>query len=266
MKLCSKVNLAMALLALAALSASSAELAILENGFAIRHVRHEQREGLTRLYISETPSSYVDVPTYEIVRFEELGEVTDPSTSTTEPKSTAQPSPGGASSATTTLDGVIRAAGSRNGIDPDLIASIIRAESGFHPEALSPKGAQGLMQLMPGTAARLGVENPIDPVANVQAGTRYLVELLARYDDDLIKALAAYNAGPKRVGQYHGVPPYTETRAYIAKVVGDFNHTKLTEGHAEADHGDKPGVAKNSRSVAPTLPMRTSRVQPLPVP
>jgi len=253
----------MTLLALASLSASSAELAILQNGFAIRHVRHEQREGLTRLYISETPSSYVDVPTYEIVRFEQL---TDLPTSTAEPKSTVQPSPGVASSGTTTLEGVIRAAGSRNRIDPDLIASIIRAESGFHPKALSPKGAQGLMQLMPGTAARLGVENPMDPVANVQGGTRYLVELLARYDDDLILALAAYNAGPKRVGQYHGVPPYTETRAYIAKVVGDFNHRKLTQGHAQADHRDKPEVPKNSRSLASTLEMYTSRVQPPPVP
>jgi hypothetical protein len=266
MRLCCKVILATALLGLASLSASSAELAILQNGFAIRHVRHEQREGLTRLYISETPSSYVDVPTYEIVRFEELEEVTDPPISTAEPKSTAQPAPGEASPGTTTLDGVIRAAGTRNRIDPDLIASIIRAESGFHSKALSPKGAQGLMQLMPGTAARLGIENPMDPVANVQGGTRYLVELLARYDGDLIQALAAYNAGPKRVGQYHGVPPYTETRAYIAKVVGDFNRTKLTERHAQADHRDKPEVPKTSRTVAPTLQMHTSRVQPPAVP
>ena len=82
------------------------------------------------------------------------------------------------------------------------------------------------MQLMPQTAAQLGVPNPFDPQANVEGGTRYLRELLERYNFDLVKALAAYNAGPQRVEQYGGVPPYYETRAYVARVVKDFNKKK----------------------------------------
>ncbi len=83
------------------------------------------------------------------------------------------------------------------------------------------------MQLMPQTASQLGVHNSFDPQANVEAGTRYLRELLERYNFDLIKALAAYNAGPQRVEQYNGVPPYYETKAYVARIVRDFNQKKL---------------------------------------
>ena len=104
---------------------------------------------------------------------------------------------------------------------------MIRAESGFNVRAVSPKGAQGLMQLMPQTASNLGVQNAFDPKANVEGGTRYLRELLERYNFDLIKALAAYNAGPQRVEQYGGVPPYYETKAYVARIVRDFNKKKL---------------------------------------
>ena len=103
---------------------------------------------------------------------------------------------------------VVNAASGRYRLDPDLVSSVIRAESGFKVHAISPKGAQGLMQLMPGTASKLGVPNAFDPEANVDGGTRYLRELLERYNFDLIKALAAYNAGPHRVEQYKGVPPY----------------------------------------------------------
>ena len=98
-------------------------------------------------------------------------------------------------------------------LDPDLVNSVIKAESGFNVRAVSPKGAQGLMQLMPGTASQLGVPNAFDPQANVEGGREYLRELLERYNFDLVKALAAYNAGPQRVEQYGGVPPYYETRA-----------------------------------------------------
>src|SRR5579863_2390411 len=88
------------------------------------------------------------------------------------------------------------------------------------------------MQLMPGTASQLGVGNAFDPGANVEGGTRYLRQLLQRYDFDLIKALAAYNAGPQRVDQYHGVPPYYETQAYVARIVRDFNRKKIAERKA----------------------------------
>jgi soluble lytic murein transglycosylase-like protein len=124
---------------------------------------------------------------------------------------------------------VINAVSSRHHLDPDLINSVIHAESDFNPRAVSPKGAQGLMQLMPQTASRLGVVDSFDPGANVEGGTRYLRELLERYNFDLIKALAAYNAGPQRVEQYHGVPPYYETQAYVARIVRDFNRKKLAE-------------------------------------
>jgi len=125
-------------------------------------------------------------------------------------------------------------AGATYRLDPDLINSVILAESGFNSRAVSPKGAQGLMQLMPATAGTLGVTNPLDPQANVDGGTRYLRQLLERYNFDLIKALAAYNAGPLRVQQYRGVPPYRETQAYVAKIVHDYNRKKIAQEKAAA--------------------------------
>jgi len=96
------------------------------------------------------------------------------------------------------------------------------------------------MQLMPGTASQLGVPNAFDPQANVEGGTKYLRELLERYNFDLVKALAAYNAGPLRVEQFGGVPPYYETRAYVARVVRDFNKKKAAE--EKATPGPAPGI------------------------
>jgi soluble lytic murein transglycosylase-like protein len=111
---------------------------------------------------------------------------------------------------------------------------VIRAESNFKPHAVSKKGAQGLMQLMPSTAAQLGVADPFDPKANVEAGTAHLSALLDLYNNDPIKALAAYNAGAHRVKQYNGVPPYRETRDYINKIVRDFNAKKRAQMKAAA--------------------------------
>jgi soluble lytic murein transglycosylase-like protein len=99
------------------------------------------------------------------------------------------------------------------------------------------------MQLMPQTATQLGVKNAFDPQANVEAGTRYLRELLERYNFDLIKALAAYNAGPQRVEQYNGVPPYYETKAYVARIVRDFNKKKLAAKSSKPSSAKKPTAA-----------------------
>ena len=101
---------------------------------------------------------------------------------------------------------------------PELVASVIAVESNFNPNAVSWKSARGLMQLMPETAARFGVTNVFDPAQNIDAGTRYLKELLLRYNGDLALALAAYNAGPERVTQFRAAPPYRETQNYIRRV------------------------------------------------
>ena len=97
--------------------------------------------------------------------------------------------------------------------------SIIRVESNYNPDAVSPKGAQGLMQLMPATARSLGVKDSLDPAANLDGGTRHLRALIERYDGDVKRALAAYNAGEGAVARHGGVPPYPETMAYVRKVL-----------------------------------------------
>jgi soluble lytic murein transglycosylase-like protein len=202
-------------LAAAGLSASASDLAVLHNGFSIRHERREIVGSVTRLYLGADKDGYVDVPTNEIDHFE--------------PDLSLQP----AAQNPQGLPGMVNAASGRYHLDPDLVNSVIHAESGFDAKAVSRKGAQGLMQLMPETASKLGVTNAFDPAANVDGGTRYLRALLDQYNFDLIKALAAYNAGPQRVEKYHGVPPYYETQAYIARIVRDFNRKKLAERKAE---------------------------------
>ena len=112
-----------------------------------------------------------------------------------------------------------------HGVAPELVASVIAVESNFNPNAVSWRSARGLMQLMPETAARLGVTRVFDPQQNIDAGTRYLKELLLRYNGDLALTLAAYNAGPDRVEQYRSVPPYRETRDYVRRVTKKFRST-----------------------------------------
>jgi soluble lytic murein transglycosylase-like protein len=240
MKLANKIGIA-ALLAFASLPASAAEMANLQNGFAIRHARHEVRGSVTRLYIAETPDNYIDVPTAEILGFEEI-------------EAPVVPAPAPAPAPAANLDDMVSAASTRNNIDRDLILSVIRAESGFNPDAVSPKGAQGLMQLMPQTAARLGVQNALDPATNVEGGTRYLGQLLARYHNNVLLALAAYNAGPERVEQYRGVPPFRETRVYVTRIIRDFNRKKsaqrgpqtLSSGGRSVDQNSKAPTTANS--------------------
>jgi transglycosylase-like protein with SLT domain len=238
------------------LSAFSADFAVLRNGFSIRHERRQVIDAITRLYLPGINAGYVDIPTSEIERFEKDQ---TPVTPAPTPGQTAVPAPN--------LNDVINSVSDRHHLDPDLINSVIRAESAFNPRAVSPKGAQGLMQLMPNTASQLGVANAFNPQANVEGGTRYLRELLERYNFDLIKALAAYNAGPHRVEQYRGVPPYYETRAYVARIIRDFNRKKLAQEPASkvSAHGKSAaalGHESATKSAPPSRQVPASSPQP----
>jgi soluble lytic murein transglycosylase-like protein len=135
----------------------------------------------------------------------------------------AQTSPSAApvsgTGATSAFDAQINAAAASNGIDPALLKGLVSQESGFNPSARSGAGAVGLTQLMPGTAAGLGVTNPLDPAQSLQGGAKYLREQLDRFGGDEQLALAAYNAGPGAVQKYGGVPPYAETQNYVNSVM-----------------------------------------------
>ena len=119
---------------------------------------------------------------------------------------------------TRSFAGVIRDASVSNAVDESLIRAIIHAESAYQVEAQSPKGAQGLMQLMPDTQAELDVGDPFDPAENIRGGARYLAQLLTEFDGDVELAAAAYNAGPSAVNRYGGVPPFEETREYVRRI------------------------------------------------
>lgn len=248
MRLADKFFVALGLLALP-LSLRAADFAVLSNGFSIRHERREVRGQITRLYVDAKGESYVDVPTDQIERFER------------------DLSPGRAGDKSqqdhASLSEMIDGTSSNFHLDPDLVNSVIHAESGFNVRAVSRKGAQGLMQLMPQTASQLGVENAFDPQANVKGGTRYLRELLERYNFDLIKALAAYNAGPQRVEQYRGVPPYYETQAYVARIVRDFNRKKLAERKVAKHAALNPAAARRSTPPSTNALHATSSPVPL---
>lgn len=260
-------------LALIALPCFAGEVAVLKNGFEIRHMRREVVGDITRLYTNADGSNFVDVRTEEIEHFEAVPDETPKEI----PEGSGLPAAGsrlspaakntGFGSRTgfparpaTDLSEVVNEVSGKYRLDPDLVNSVIKAESDFNPRAVSPKGARGLMQLMPGTASQLGVPNAFDPQANVDGGTKYLRELLERYNFDLVKALAAYNAGPQRVERFGGVPPYYETKAYVAKIVRDFNKKKTAQQKASPQTKNsiaKDAPAKNSsrpaKSSAPTV-------------
>ncbi|MGB9198651.1 MAG: lytic transglycosylase domain-containing protein [Terriglobales bacterium] len=229
------------------------EVAILRNGFSIPHDHRTVTGDTTRLYLSADESSFTDVATADITGFEKDLTLPVPSAISAQQH--------GASSASerphVDLDQVVNSASAAYHLDPDLVNSVIHAESGFNSHAVSPKGARGLMQLMPSTANDLGVSDVFDSEANVGGGSHYLRELLERYDFDLVKALAAYNAGPQRVDRYHGVPPFSETRAYVARIVHDYNRKKIAQEKAAQDkaaQAQKKHAAAATRTSAPSTP------------
>ena len=139
-------------------------------------------------------------------------------------------SPATAGSGDSPFSAQIDAAAQKYGIDPALLKGLIQQESGFNPNAGSSAGAQGLTQLMPGTAKSLGCTNPLDPAQSIDAGARYLRQQLDTFGGDVRKALAAYNAGPGAVQRYGGVPPYAETQQYVQKVMDYANQFRTRQG------------------------------------
>jgi hypothetical protein len=197
----------------------AAEEVTLTNGYNLLCDHQEQADGKIRLFTSKGSGNFVEVNAGEIAS---VVAVPDPPqaavAASTEPKLTDAD-----------VHELISKAGANHNLDVDLLASVVRAESGGNIHAVSRTGAQGLMQLMPGTAAELGVADSFRADQNINGGTAYLDALLVRYHDNLALALAAYNAGPAAVDKYHGVPPYRETRNYVARVIREFNRRKQLE-------------------------------------
>jgi hypothetical protein len=134
----------------------------------------------------------------------------------------------------------------RYGLDPHLVLAVIQAESAFDPRAVSPKGAMGVMQLMPGTAERFGVRDPFDVEDNLKGGMSYLRWLLAQFDGSVVHAVAAYNAGEEAVSRYGGVPPYEETRTYVQRVTSYYPHLTHPVGHGGRVARRAPGPGGDS--------------------
>lgn len=211
--------LTFALLALA--TPAAAEYAVLRSGQRIRITGYERVECRPQASSAQADSApgegaLATSPCYILHMRGGRLEVPATDVLAIEPEDTFGPA--AAPMPRTPYDTIITAAAVRHRLDEKLITSVIAAESNFDPRAISPKNARGLMQLMPDTARRLGVTDIFDPEQNINAGTRYLRELLDRYDGDLTLALAAYNAGPHRVAHYRGVPPFPETRAYLSRI------------------------------------------------
>ena len=215
-----------ALLSLAGL-AHAMERVTLNTGFAFDCVRREPMGDHVRLYLQPTvpgaEANYLDVPSASVIAVETIP---DPPPVTA--KSIAAAALRAVEPTAVELGEMLTQAGAAHNIDAELLASVVHAESGGHAHAISRTGAEGLMQLMPGTASAVGVTDAFAAAQNVEGGTRYLDQMLTRYHNNIALALAAYNAGPAAVDRYHGVPPYRETRAYVARVIREFDRRKTT--------------------------------------
>jgi soluble lytic murein transglycosylase-like protein len=198
-----------------ALPAFAGEFAVLSTGFRIHADRHELDGANVKLF---TADGMIEVPATSIASFE-AEEYVPPA-----PAPAPVAAPPAAALKTTDPKTLVREAAVRHSLPPAFVASVARAESAMKQSAVSPKGAIGVMQLMPGTAKALEAD-PHDTQQNIDAGTRLLRELLLKYDGDVVKALAAYNAGPGAVDKYNGLPPYRETQTYVNRVIHDYQKT-----------------------------------------
>ena len=194
-------------LLLLAVCARAGEYAVLASGARLRVDRHEQAGAKVRLFLN---GGSVEMDAKQVTGFEQEEYV---------PPKAAAAAPAATAAAEVDPRALVDAAARKYGIDEKFLHSVVKAESGYRVGAVSPKGAIGLMQLMPETAKGYGAD-PTDPAQNVETGTRYLAELLTKYDGGVYRALAAYNAGPGAVAKYNGqVPPYAETQQYIRRVM-----------------------------------------------
>jgi soluble lytic murein transglycosylase-like protein len=199
----------------------AAEHVTLTNGFDLICDHREQNGDRVRLYTEAGSANFVEVGAADVASVEKilLPAAAIPASVGSQPASATAH----VDLTKAELHELLSSAGAQHNLDVNLLTSVVRAESGGHTAAVSKKGAQGLMQLMPRTAAELGVSDSLRPDENVAGGASYLDSLLTRYHDNLALALAAYNAGPAAVDRWHGVPPYPETRLYVARIIRDFN-------------------------------------------
>jgi hypothetical protein len=235
----------MAALALLSPSVHAAERITLRNGFEMRCDHHASVEGRTRLYLSAGEDNYIEFRSEEIAEIEKLPDPppTPQSDATSNPSSTSPHSHHDAKLSPADLGEMLTNAGHEHNLDVDLLASLVKAESGGNTRAVSRAGARGLTQLMPATAKDMGVADSFKPDDNLRGGATYLDRLLIRYHDNMALALAAYNAGPEAVDKYHGIPPYRETRVYVARVIHEFNRRVLAR---EAEAKRKAAQAKRT--------------------
>ncbi|HEX4322615.1 MAG TPA: lytic transglycosylase domain-containing protein [Acidobacteriaceae bacterium] len=212
----------------AALPVMAAERLTLANGFDLVCNHHETVGDRIRVYPKADDANYFELKPEAVTGYETVPDPPVPSldkTAAGKNQNDAQmvSSHQDAKLTAADLHQLLSKAGQQHNVDEDLLASLVKAESNGNVRATSRAGARGLMQLMPGTAHQLGVADSFAPDENVQGGTAYLDSLLTRYRDNITLALAAYNAGPEAVDRYHGIPPYHETRVYVARVVHEFN-------------------------------------------
>jgi len=200
----------------AATAAHAGERITLSNGFDLTCDHSAEVGNKVRLYMDSGSANFIEVSPSQITS-------SQPITLPAAQPPTPAPSTSEANLTPAELNQLLTSAGQAHDLNVDLLASVVREESGGHPRAISRAGAQGLMQLMPATAAQLGVADTFAPGQNIRGGTAYLDSLLRRYHDNLALALAAYNAGPVAVDRWHGIPPYRETQLYVARVIHEFN-------------------------------------------